>query len=194
MDVVPRRHASIGLDAYAQVTSPIRRYPDLLAAFQIKAFLRGDSLPFSSWDILQYRSTYEAATRQAEGLQSSSVRYWILRHIERNPDTLSQRLRCVILPQFSSSSSAGGSNPWSVVRRGSLIEQRPVAGDLVQGREETALRVCVCFTVCLVFLLDLGMRCYMKLSRPHDYGVEMRVDVQRVNSLHLELDLRQSDE
>jgi hypothetical protein len=56
MDSAPRPHFSIGLDAYAQVTSPIRRYPDLLAAYQIKASLRGDTLPFSSLDILQVRT------------------------------------------------------------------------------------------------------------------------------------------
>jgi len=41
MDVRPARHAGIGLDVYSQVTSPIRRATDLLAHFQIKAFLRG---------------------------------------------------------------------------------------------------------------------------------------------------------
>ena len=46
--ITPNRHASLGLGAYTQVTSPIRRYTDLLAHFQLKAHLRGESLPFSS--------------------------------------------------------------------------------------------------------------------------------------------------
>jgi len=39
-------HEGLGLDAYAQVTSPIRRHADLLCHFQLKAFLRGAPLPF----------------------------------------------------------------------------------------------------------------------------------------------------
>ncbi|KDD75039.1 hypothetical protein H632_c910p2 [Helicosporidium sp. ATCC 50920] len=34
------RHAGLGLDAYVQVTSPIRRFADLLAHWQLKAALR----------------------------------------------------------------------------------------------------------------------------------------------------------
>jgi exoribonuclease II len=37
MSITPIRHAGLGLEIYTQVTSPIRRYTDLLAHFQIKA-------------------------------------------------------------------------------------------------------------------------------------------------------------
>lgn len=47
----PVRHASLGLDAYVQVTSPIRRYTDIIAHFQIKAWLRGSPLPFTAKEI-----------------------------------------------------------------------------------------------------------------------------------------------
>ena len=36
----PRRHGGLGVEAYVQFTSPIRRYLDVLAHAQIKAFLR----------------------------------------------------------------------------------------------------------------------------------------------------------
>ena len=38
----PRRHGGLGVDAYVQFTSPIRRYLDLVAHAQVKAFLRED--------------------------------------------------------------------------------------------------------------------------------------------------------
>ncbi|CAI0471824.1 unnamed protein product [Linum tenue] len=44
----PIRHGILGLPGYVQFTSPIRRYLDLLAHYQVKAFLRGDSPPFSA--------------------------------------------------------------------------------------------------------------------------------------------------
>lgn len=37
----PARHDGLGLDAYVQVTSPIRRYGDMLAHYQLKAYLGG---------------------------------------------------------------------------------------------------------------------------------------------------------
>ncbi|MEM8808410.1 MAG: ribonuclease R family protein, partial [Cyanobacteria bacterium P01_G01_bin.38] len=53
MGVTPARHATLGLESYTQVTSPIRRYTDLLAHFQLKAHLRGDSPPFSPHEMAE---------------------------------------------------------------------------------------------------------------------------------------------
>ena len=39
----PRRHGGLGVDAYVQFTSPIRRYLDLVAHAQVKAFLRQEA-------------------------------------------------------------------------------------------------------------------------------------------------------
>ncbi len=36
VESAPRRHASLGLDAYVQFTSPIRRYADTIAHHQLK--------------------------------------------------------------------------------------------------------------------------------------------------------------
>ena len=40
------RHESMGLEAYLQVTSPIRRTVDVISHLQIKAHLRGERLVF----------------------------------------------------------------------------------------------------------------------------------------------------
>ena len=40
-------HKGLGLDAYVQAISPVRRSCDLAVHYQLKAFLRGDSLPFT---------------------------------------------------------------------------------------------------------------------------------------------------
>ena len=42
----PARHAGLGLAAYTQATSPIRRYADLVAHWQVKAVLRGEEPPW----------------------------------------------------------------------------------------------------------------------------------------------------
>ena len=46
----PLPHAGLGLDAYVQGTSPVRRYADLALHHQIKSHLRGQKLPFPKSD------------------------------------------------------------------------------------------------------------------------------------------------
>ena len=61
----PTAHEGLGLDAYVQVTSPIRRYADLAVHYQLKAHMRGDALPFPADDAAEVAS---ASVRSAAGL------------------------------------------------------------------------------------------------------------------------------
>lgn len=83
MSITPLRHASLSLDTYTQVTSPIRRYTDLLAHFQIKAHLRGDPLPFSA-DVLQELVQMISTTSYESVLvERQTNRYWGLEYLRR---------------------------------------------------------------------------------------------------------------
>ncbi|KAI5682407.1 hypothetical protein M9H77_03635 [Catharanthus roseus] len=81
----PIRHGVLGLPGYVQFTSPIRRYMDLLAHYQVKAFLRGDNPPFSSGQLEGIASMVNMTTRVARRLSGSSLRYWILEYLRRQP-------------------------------------------------------------------------------------------------------------
>lgn len=137
-------------------------------AAQLKAFLRGDALPFSSWDILQYRSTYEIAMRQADALQSASVRYWVLRHLEETP-ALRQQLRCVLLPPVVSNSS-----PVAYLR--GVAPDRALPGDIVA-----------------IYIMDLGLRATLQLQRGREYGDVVMCRVRCVDSLLNKLELDDMD-
>ncbi len=86
MSTRPSRHAGLGLDAYAQVTSPIRRYSDLVAHFQIKAHLRGEPLPFSSEDLKDLIAMVDTATYEATQVERLTNRYWSLEFLRRQRD------------------------------------------------------------------------------------------------------------
>ena len=47
----PSPHFLVGLDSYSHVTSPLRRYVDMIAHFQISAFLNGRPLPFQEGEL-----------------------------------------------------------------------------------------------------------------------------------------------
>ncbi|MGK7945343.1 MAG: ribonuclease catalytic domain-containing protein [Microcystaceae cyanobacterium] len=92
ISIVPSRHASLGLDVYTQVTSPIRRYTDLLTHFQLKAHLRGDSLPFSSDQVQQILHGVSSSAYEAVLVERQTNRYWSLEYLRRNMEEVWQGL------------------------------------------------------------------------------------------------------
>jgi exoribonuclease-2 len=88
----PARHASLGLDTYTQVTSPIRRYADLLTHFQLKAHLRGDTLPFSKEEMQEIVYSVATSAQDATFVERQTNRYWGLEYLRRNTDQIWQVL------------------------------------------------------------------------------------------------------
>ncbi|ACB52694.1 ribonuclease II [Crocosphaera subtropica ATCC 51142] len=92
MGTLPSRHASLGLDNYTQVTSPIRRYTDLLTHFQLKAHLRGDKLPFPLDVMQQILYSVTLSAQEASLVERQTNRYWGLEFLRRNADQVWQGL------------------------------------------------------------------------------------------------------
>jgi exoribonuclease-2 len=84
------RHAGLGLETYAQVTSPIRRYIDLMNHFQLKAYLRGDSFPFTSEQLQEIVQGVITAVKEASWVERQSNRYWGLEYLRRHDDKIWQ--------------------------------------------------------------------------------------------------------
>ena len=90
--ITPARHASLGLNTYTQVTSPIRRYADLLAHFQIKAHLRGDPPPFSIEATKDLIHAVSSTAYEATLVERQTNRYWGLEYLRRHPEEIWQSL------------------------------------------------------------------------------------------------------
>lgn len=82
-NVLPGEHAGLGVSAYCQASSPIRRYTDLIVHHQIKSYLRGDALPFTPAKLSSLISQVESTQSQLNTLAGNSSRYWTLRYLER---------------------------------------------------------------------------------------------------------------
>lgn len=92
MSVLPSRHASLGLETYTQVTSPIRRYTDLLTHFQLKAHLRGEPQPFSADQVQQLMMSVMTAVKEASLVERQTSRYWAIEYLRRRADETWQAL------------------------------------------------------------------------------------------------------
>lgn len=90
--MTPSRHASLGLESYVQVTSPIRRYTDLLAHFQIKAHLCGEELPFSRPELQEIVYSVTSSAYEATLVERQTNRYWALEYLRRNDGCIWQVL------------------------------------------------------------------------------------------------------
>ena len=68
-------HFSLGLPAYAQATSPIRRYGDLVVQRQIQAQLSG-AAPLSEDDLQELLNSFDGAVREGIGISREDQRHW----------------------------------------------------------------------------------------------------------------------
>ena len=86
-------HYGLGFTFYTHFTSPIRRYTDLLAHFQIKAHLRGDPLPFSVERMTELTQGVSSGACEAVTVERQTKKYWALRWVRFSQcDILSIRL------------------------------------------------------------------------------------------------------
>lgn len=83
VDLKPGLHATLGVQAYIQCTSPIRRYLDLVLQRQILAVLRQEASPYSNEELLSLAQAVEEPLAKALAISKETKRTWILRYLEK---------------------------------------------------------------------------------------------------------------
>lgn len=87
VSTVPSKHFALGLSMYAQLTSPLRRYADLLSQQQILRFIDGETL--IDRDIfLERLSRAEIGTRAVNKASRLSKTHWLLAYLARNSEQI----------------------------------------------------------------------------------------------------------
>lgn len=81
----PGRHAGLGMDQYAQATSPLRRYLDLVVHQQLRAFLRGEPILDEQAVMERVGAAYAVSgdVRYAERLSNG---HWTAVYLLRHPE------------------------------------------------------------------------------------------------------------
>ncbi|MDR1785861.1 MAG: RNB domain-containing ribonuclease [Spirochaetaceae bacterium] len=85
MSASPSSHAGLGLAMYSQVTSPLRRYGDLVAHQQLRAFIDGER-PLDKDAVLERIAAGDAASVAVSKAERESNLHWTLVYLMEHPE------------------------------------------------------------------------------------------------------------
>ncbi len=77
----PEPHMSLGIDVYTQVTSPIRRYTDIIMQRQIVSELLYGEAAYSEEEIENLYPRIEVGIRDKRTIERQRERYWLYKHL-----------------------------------------------------------------------------------------------------------------
>ena len=104
---IPGKHHGLGLEPYAQATSPLRRYLDLIVHQQLRAYLRQDEL-LTVHEITRLIGASTSVIRDVRRVERLSNRHWTCVFLLQHPDwqgegivvDIKGRRQLVLLPQL----------------------------------------------------------------------------------------------
>ena len=78
----PMAHEGLGVSAYLQATSPLRRYPDLVAQRQVGRFLAEGRPTYGPEEVESLAQRAEVQLRELSRIEEGRRRYWLLKYLE----------------------------------------------------------------------------------------------------------------
>lgn len=82
LTIHPKTHSGLGLNCYTTVTSPIRRFLDLIIQHQLNHIISGKGILFSGDECKTFSGLIGQNLARAGGIRQQRHRYWILRYLE----------------------------------------------------------------------------------------------------------------
>jgi exoribonuclease-2 len=84
IDTSPKPHSGLGLEAYTQVTSPIRRYLDIVMQRQIGNVLMKRGPFYDEKGLDEIRISVEPLIKESGRIKRNRIRYWVLRFLHQH--------------------------------------------------------------------------------------------------------------
>ena len=103
LDSEPGAHGGLGVPAYLQATSPLRRYPDLVMQRQIAHHLATGGNLYTPEEIASVMQRAEVQLRELSRIENARRRYWFLRFLQStvlespDPSAVSREFDAVVL-------------------------------------------------------------------------------------------------
>ncbi len=84
LSTYPDPHFGLGLDLYTQISSPLRRYADMVIQRQIAATLAETPLPYTQQELFGVLDNVERVAARNRALERDSHKRWMLEYLKRN--------------------------------------------------------------------------------------------------------------
>ena len=84
LSTVPQPHAGLGCESYMQVTSPIRRFLDLVTQCQIRALLEKREPVFDPESLMRWAELIQTRQREYTRAERQVVHYWKSRYLQQH--------------------------------------------------------------------------------------------------------------
>ena len=84
LSTYPAPHFGLGLDLYVQVSSPLRRYADLVILRQLSAHFANQPLPYKQEELFSILDNVDSTACQNKSLEREANKFWMLEYIARN--------------------------------------------------------------------------------------------------------------
>ena len=132
VSTAPEPHSGLGLDAYAQSTSPIRRYLDLVVQRQISTWLSGREPVYDEERLKEIWMRVEPVIKSIAMVKRNRLRYWTIKYLDHHRDEV---FRALVLDELK--------RKYRVVLKDLLLvaEMRREDGLILSPGEEIAVKV-----------------------------------------------------
>ncbi len=100
LSTYPAPHFGLGLDLYTQVSSPLRRYADLVIQRQLSAHFASRPLPYKQEELFSVLDKVDRTSGQNRSLEREANKYWMLEYIARN--CIGQEFEAMVVRQEGS--------------------------------------------------------------------------------------------
>jgi len=80
----PDKHAGLGCNSYIQVTSPMRRFVDLIMQLQLKLLISNKEPVFNKDDMLRWSETISIRQKKYNRAEKEILKLWKLKYLEQH--------------------------------------------------------------------------------------------------------------
>ncbi len=86
ISLTPEGHSALGVDCYLQVSSPIRRFTDLVNQHLLMSHLGGQSVAFEEERLLEWARRGEEIQKEFNQIERKLSDHWKFKYLEQNAD------------------------------------------------------------------------------------------------------------